>query len=125
MQMLSYPSRSAHLLLCCCLGSLIGCGPSITKVDEPVEISVSVTTKGKPLENVVLTLQPIVDGGQADLPLKGGKAKATVIPGSYTYYVERGKSEADLAKIPQAFRTGSMERTIDIKQPGIFDLKLD
>lgn len=113
---------------CVCLTvlilGLVGCGPTITKVSEPVAISIKVTANGKPVDNVTLTLQPMVDGGQAVADIVKGEFKATVIPGKYTYYIDRGKTDADLAKIPEKYRLGAMDRTLDIMQAGSFDISL-
>lgn len=113
-----------QLVLWSVLVFVAGCGPTITKVSEPVAVTISVTADGKPVDNVSLTLQPMVDGGQAVADVKKGEFKATVIPGKYTYYIDRGKTDADLAKIPEKYRLGAMDRTLEINQAGSFEIQL-
>lgn len=109
------------------LSSLTGCGgPTITKPTEPVKVNLKVTSGGKPVNNVTVTLQPIVSGGrQADIPISKGEGSSDVTPGTYTYFVEKAKSEADLEKIPAAFRQGAMDRKIEITQAGTHELQLN
>lgn len=109
------------------LSSLTGCGgPTITKPSEPVQVTFKVSSGGKPVNNVTVTLQPIAAGGrQADVPISKGEGSATVTPGTYTYFVEKAKSEADLEKIPAAFRQGAMDRKIEITQAGTQELQLN
>lgn len=115
------------VLVSLAMSSLTGCGgPTITKPTEPVQVTLKVTSGGKPVNNVTVTLQPIVSGGrQADIPISNGEGSSTVTPGTYTYFVEKGKSEADLGKIPAAFRQGAMDRKIEITQAGTQELQLN
>lgn len=103
---------------------LSGCGPSIRPAGEPVEVKMKVTSNGFPVDNVSLTLQPTVAGAQAVSPVAKGEFSAMIVPGTYTYYVETGKTEADLAKIPTDCRTGSLERTIDLTNGGAYEIEL-
>jgi hypothetical protein len=112
------------VLLCVLVLYLAGCGPTITKVSEPVDVTIKVTADGKPVDKVTLTLQPMVDGGQAVAAVVKGEFKATVVPGTYTYYIDRGKTEADLAKIPEKYRLGAEDRTLEITQAGSFEIQL-
>ncbi len=107
------------------LVGLVGCGTPVAQVDQPVDITVKVTMGGKPLDGVTMTLQPMVDGAQAALPVEKGELKGTVVPGVYTYYIDSGKSEAALAKIPDSFRMGSKERKLEILAPGSYEVQIN
>lgn len=105
---------------------IAGCGPTITKTSDPVEVTIKATSNGKPLNDVTLSLQPLVAGGQqAAIKMSKGEGKASVTPGTYTYYVETGKSEAEVEKIPEPFRRGDVNRKIEISQSGSFELQLN
>lgn len=114
-----------------CLGTLLsifllGCGPTITKNADPVEVKIKVTSNGKPVDKVTLTLQPMTHGAvQSDSPVVKGECKAMVVPGTYTYYVANGATESAVQKIPEAFRRGDMERKLEITQAGSFELQLN
>ncbi len=115
------------ILVSLALSGLTGCGgPTITPPSGPVKVTLKVTSGGKPVNNVTVTLQPIVSGGrQADIPISNGEGSSEVTPGTYTYFVEKGKSEADIGKIPAPFRQGSMDRKIEITQAGTHELQLN
>jgi hypothetical protein len=106
------------------LVALAGCGPTITQVSEPVAVTIKVTADGKPVDNVTLSLQALEEGRPAVADVVKGEAKATVVPGKYTYFIDKGKTEADLAKIPEKYRLGAMERTLEIKQAGSYEIQL-
>lgn len=112
-------------MLLCGVLVLAGCGETITPTTEPIQVTVKVTSGGKPLNDVTLTLQPTEAGQQADIKISKGEGVAPVIPGTYTYYVEKGKDMALVEKLPEAFRRGAMDRTIQITQASTVELKLD
>jgi|694.fasta_scaffold00147_37 hypothetical protein len=113
----------AGLLACV---SLLGCGPTITKNADPVEVKIKVTSNGKPVDKVTLTLQPMTHGAvQSDSPVVKGECKAMVVPGTYTYYVASGANDSAVQKIPEAFRRGDMERKLEITQAGNFEVQLN
>jgi hypothetical protein len=66
----------------------------------------------------------MVDGAQAVAEVNNGEVKAVVVPGKYTYYIDKGKTDADLAKIPEKYRLGDMERSLEITQAGSHDIQL-
>lgn len=113
-----------YFLLTAMMLSAAGCGTTVTKVSDPVAITIKVTAGGKPVDNVTMTLQPTADGGQAFAEVLKGEFKATVIPGQYTFYIDKGKTDADLAKIPEKYRLGAMDRTLEITQPGVLEIQL-
>lgn len=106
--------------------ALAGCGESIVKTSEPIQVTIMATSGGKPLNDVTLTFQPLVAGGQqADIKIVKGEGAGVVVPGSYTYYVEKGKDMAVVEKIPESFRRGAMDRKLEITQAKTIELKLD
>jgi hypothetical protein len=104
---------------------LAGCGASITPTNAPVEVTIKVTAKGQPVKNVALTLQPLVGGGQAVGDVVNGQLVTSVVPGTYTYYVERGKQPADLNVIPEAYRVGALDRRLEIKEAGTYEVSMN
>lgn len=116
-------------LATCCglLVMLAGCGNvSVTKTSDPVQVTIKASSNGKPLNDVTLTLQPIEGGQQADIKIVKGEGAGAVVPGTYSYYVEKGKSEAEVEKIPENFRRGALDRKIEVNSTSnTFDLKLD
>jgi hypothetical protein len=108
--------------------SLIGCGGvTVNKNPQQIEVTLSVTTKGQPVDDVKLVMLAVDDkgGGQADGVVAKGKVKLTVYPGKYTYYVEAGKTDTSFAKIPTAYHQGAMDRTVEIQGGSEIELKLD
>lgn len=103
-----------------------GCGgPTIVPNPDPVEITFNVKRSGAPVTDLTLNLQPIAEGGQSMGPIENGVAKLSVVPGTYTYYVTQGKSEATLNAIPEAFRGGAMDRKLEISSGSTIDIALD
>ena len=113
------------LLLSCVLVAMAGCGTPVETVQAPIPVTINVTVDGKPINDVQLTLQPMVNGAQAVGTVLKGEFKAEVIPGVYTYYIDSGKSAADLAKIPDAFRMGSKDRQLELTEAGTFDVSIN
>ncbi len=72
-----------------------------------------------------MTLQPLVAGGQAVGDVVNGQLVASVVPGTYTYYIDRGKQEGDLKAIPEAYRTGALDRRLEITQAGTYEVSLN
>jgi hypothetical protein len=105
--------------------TLVGCGASITPTNEPVEVTIKVTAKGQPVKNVALTLQPLVGGGQAVGDVVNGQLVTSVVPGTYTYYIERGKQPSDLKAIPEAYRVGALDRRLEIKEAGTYEVSMN
>ena len=120
--------RSTTLLL---LGfSLLvasGCGDNATPMGEKKETTGRLTLNGKPLADVKVVLQPMGDGADAHgVTDKGGTFKTQATPGKYTWYVlpkdEKKSSEGALKAVPEAFKTGSMDRSV---QTGAGELNLE
>lgn len=106
--------------------SMVGCGPTIVPNADPVEVKIKVTSDGKPVDKVTLTLQPISEGAlQSQAPVVRGVCSAKVVPGTYTYYVESGESEAALKKIPLDFQRGALDRKLEITQAAELEVQLN
>lgn len=104
----------------------IGCGgPTVTVNPNPVEMTFNVTRGGKAVTDLRLNLQTIGEGSEAFGMIENGVAKVTVTPGTYTYYVSAGKSEASLKEIPEAMQSGAMDRKLEITTGATVDIKLD
>jgi hypothetical protein len=117
-----------YVLMTVLLLSLVGCGGvTVNKNPQQSEITVNVTTKGQPVDDVKLVMLAVDDkgGGQAEGVVAKGKAKLTVYPGKYTYYVEAGKTDTSFSKIPAAYHQGAMDRTVEIQGGSDLELKLD
>jgi hypothetical protein len=114
-----------RLLLIVLVTSLMGCGVSVTPNAEPVDVTVEVTSRGKPVDDVTFNLQPIEDGLQASVEVADGSFSAKVTPGRYTYFVSQGKSEATLKQIPEQFLRGSLDRSVEIRESTSLEVALD
>jgi len=106
---------------------LSGCGTSATPMGEKKETSGKLTLNGKPLADVKVVFQPLGDGAEAHAVTdKGGAFKAQATPGKYTWYVlpkdDKKASEGLLKSVPEAFKSGSMDRTV---QAGSGELNLE
>jgi hypothetical protein len=127
-QGISIVNRTQFLALALALLGFAGCGSvSVTTNPTPVEVSVNVTSGGKPVDDVQLVLLALDDkgGGQAQGEVAKGKAKLSVYPGKYTYYVAEGKSDASFKKVPKAYHGGAMDRTIEVSSGKEIEIKLD
>ena len=102
-----------------------GCGPQVVTNPDPVEITFNVKRMGMPLNDLTFNLQPIANGGQSQGPIENGVAKLSVMPGTYTYYVSQGKSEATISAIPESYLNGAMDRKLEITSGSTIDIMLD
>lgn len=108
------------------LSSGTGCGgPTVTTNPGPVDMTFNVTRGGKPVTDLRLNLQAIAEGSEAFGMIENGVAKVTVTPGTYTYYVSAGKTEATLKDIPEAMQSGAMDRKLEITAGATVDITLD
>jgi len=57
--------------------------------------------------------------------IQNGVAKLAVMPGTYTYYVTQGKTEAAYNAIPETFRGGAMDRKLEVSAGATIDIALD
>jgi hypothetical protein len=100
---------------------LVGCGVNPGKNAEPVDLEGKVSIAGKDVSYGTLSLQPTTKGTMATLPISNGKVKGVVTPGKYTYYISAASTEEAFEAIPEKYRSGSMDRQIEIKTAGTVD----
>lgn len=116
------------LVICIGLALLVGCGPKVEMLAEPVSISGKLTGGGTPIGNVVLTLQPIEIGHPVLLQVGGdGSFAGKAIPGKYVYFVtEKEDDPGAIEKVAAKFRDADMARTVVVvaDQPTV-DIALD
>jgi hypothetical protein len=108
--------------------SLVGCGGvTVNKNPQQTEITLKVTTKGQPVDDVKLVMLAVDDkgGGQAEGVVAKGTVKLSIYPGKYTYFVEAGKTETSFSKIPSAYHQGAMDRTVEVQSGSELERKLD
>jgi hypothetical protein len=105
---------------------IAGCGGvSVTPTPEAVDVSVSVTSGGKPVDDVKFNFQPTDGGLPAVVEVTAGKFTSKVTPGKYTWFISSGKSENSLAAIPAQYFEGSLERQLEIPSGDSIEVKLD
>ena len=98
------------------VGTGLGCSVSPGTNPDPIEVTGTVTLNGKPVDGIVLNLQPTgtVDG-QAVMPVRKGAFTGSAVPGKYTYFfTESSSRSAGLRLIPEPYRSGSLDRQMDI-----------
>ena len=98
------------------LFGLAGCTINPSKNADPITVTGTVSQDGKPVSDVVIQFQATGAGAQASMPVKNGEFTGSIIPGKYTYYfTESSAKPAGFRSIPEGFRSGSMDRQIEIK----------
>lgn len=108
---------------------LVGCGINPGRVADSVAVRGQVTfADGKPVRDVLLTLQPTDTGHMAGLKLgSDGNFRGELVPGTYAYFIsaqegktaaERQRFKAALKAIPEAFRAAHLERTVEVGAGG-------
>jgi hypothetical protein len=118
-------NRMVLLLVSSAVVWLTGCGGvTVEPSGAPVEVTFNVSRGGKAVSDMKLNLQAIAKGAGAFGDIKNGAAKITVIPGTYTYYVE-SQNDKSIDGIPETFLSGSLERKIEIVDGSPIELKLD
>lgn len=106
---------------------LSGCGGvSVSPTAARVDVTFSISTGGKPVTDMMFNLQPTGEEGlPLAVPVNQGTVNAAVVPGTYTYYMEPGKSAAAYEKLPATYRHGSLDRTVTINGGETIEIKLD
>jgi len=105
---------------------LTGCGgASVTPNPDPVDVTVTLTAGGKPVNDVKFNFQPTDTGLPAVVDVKDGKVQTKVTPGKYTWFVSAGKTDAALKTIPAQYYEGALERQFEVNGGETIDLKLD
>lgn len=116
------------ILLASGLVGVVGCGETVTKRPEPVEVTVTATgADGKPLPaTAAVILQPVGDQMPTKLTSKdGGKFTGKAMPGKYMYYIGKQTGEGAPPGIPQKHMSASNDLTIEVPPTGgALDIKL-
>ncbi len=121
-------TRSRHVIFVLLVGSsLAGCGGvTVHQTATPVQVSGTVTSLGKPVNNVILRFQPTGDGLPKGIPVQNGKYEVSLVPGRYTYFVLAvEKKEKLLDAIPVKYHEGSLDREISFTSSSTHNLQLD
>jgi hypothetical protein len=110
------------------LAFLIGCGPKVEMLTDPISISGKLTSAGAPLGGVTLTLQPLEAGHLLPMQVGAdGSFSGQAIPGKYAYFVTAGAADpAAIEKVAAKFREADLGRTVTISadKPTV-DIALD
>jgi hypothetical protein len=113
---------------------LTGCGKMTpAPVADRVPVKGKVTlADGRPVRDVMLTLQPLDSGQLAGLKVRAdGSFHGEAVPGKYTYFLtpqegaERRKSLAALKAVPERFKSAHLERTVEVRPGGDLQIKLN
>jgi hypothetical protein len=105
---------------------LAGCGgASVTPNPDPVDVTVTLTAGGKPVNDVKFNFQPTDAGLPAVVDVKDGKVQTNVTPGKYTWFVSAGKTETALNAIPAQYHAGALERQFEVSGGETLELALD
>lgn len=115
------------MFLCAATAAVLaGCG-SPGQVPDAVAVQGQVTfADGKPVKDVMLTLQPMETGHPAGMKLGAdGTFSGNAVPGKYAYFftAQEGKAAA-LKTIPEKYRSAHMEHTVQISA-GAVQIKLN
>ncbi len=103
------------------LALLSGCGSDARPMPDKSEIAGRILLKGKPLQDAKVVLQPLGVGSDAHgVCDRQGNFKLQAVPGRYTWFVspkdEKRISEAAVKSVPEAYRSGSLDRVIEAGQ---------
>lgn len=103
---------------------VVGCGITPPQKSEPIDVTGKVTMGGKVVKSATLHFQPMEStASEAVFNLKNGEFKGKLVPGKYTYYLS-SNSPAVEKTIPEKYRSGSMERHIQVSESTI-ELKFE
>lgn len=105
------------VLLVTCLLFTMGCGETVTKRGEPIDVSVTASgTDGKPLPaTMAIILQPAGDTLPAKLTSKtGGQFTGKAMPGKYMYYIGKPTGEGTPPGVPAKHGSASKDYILDI-----------
>lgn len=109
-----------NLLLILSLVGFVGCSASGTPMPASSVVKGKLETKaGKPIGNVLLTLQPLGDGHPAPLQVaEDGTFSGEIVPGKYAYYVAKSSAknaEQALKQVDAKYYESSMTRTVQVQ----------
>lgn len=113
--------RSPRLLCFLALTMLVGCSAGgATKLPEAGPVSGTLArADGSPVGDVLLMLQPTTTGHMTSFEVDAeGKFSGEAVAGPYAWFVAKSAKAADaekaLAKVPEAFQQGSLERRVTV-----------
>jgi hypothetical protein len=107
----------------------VGCSTSVQKMGASSELKGNITKAGKPVGDVLLTLQPMGDGHVVPLTVAAdGTFKGEVVPGKYAYYIGKSASKASEQAIKQVdpkYYAGDLTRTVTVESGKDLVIALD
>jgi hypothetical protein len=116
-------------LLIALMMAFVGCSTSVQKMGASTELKGNITKAGKPVGDVLLTLQPTGDGHVVPLTVAAdGTFKGEVVPGKYAYYIGKSASKASEQAIKQVdpkYYQANMTRTVTVESGKDLDIALD
>ena len=109
-----------NLLAVLSLVVLVGCGSTASPMPASSIVKGKLeTSSGKPIGNVMLTLQPLGNGHPAPLQVsEDGTFQGEIVPGKYAYYVAKSfakDSEKALKLVNAKYYEASMTRTVSVQ----------
>jgi hypothetical protein len=121
-------TRSICLSIAVAIG-LAGCGGGPGRVADPVPVKGQVTlANGRPLKDVMLTLQPLDAGHMAGFKVgSDGRFTGEAVPGKYAFFfapqeskapAEQQKLEAALQAVPEKYKAANMDHTVTVSSSG-------
>jgi hypothetical protein len=115
-------------------GLFAGCSSEPGMNPDPVDFTVKVTSKGKPVTGLNLGLQPTGAGLPSGVLVTDGTGQGKAIEGSYMYFLvappEKDKAKADAAKaalteISEKYWTANLEHQITVSSGATVEVSLD
>ncbi|MFY8199155.1 MAG: hypothetical protein ACOVLE_00685 [Pirellula staleyi] len=109
--------------------AFVGCSTSAPQMGASTELKGNIKKAGKPIGDVLLTLQPMGDGHVVPLTVAvDGTFKGEVVPGKYAYYIGKSASKASEQAIKQVdakYYEGNMSRTVMVESGKDLVITLD
>ena len=109
-----------NLLLVLSLVVMVGCGSAGTPMPASSVVKGKLeTSAGKPIGNVLLTLQPLGDGHPSPLQVsEDGSFQGEMVPGKYAYSIAKSSaknSEQALKLVDAKYYEPTMNRTVNVQ----------
>jgi hypothetical protein len=116
-------------LLIALMMAFVGCSNSVQKMGTSSELKGNITKAGKPVGDILLTLQPLGDGHVVPLTVAAdGTFKGEVVPGKYAYYIGKSASKSSEQAIKQVdpkYYQAIMTRTVTVESGKDLAIALD